>query len=666
MATAAFCGAARSVDAATGRAAHRPATVPQPTANSSVVTVRTGGDRRADGSVEPLPGVRLALFADEAATGPLPDAWAVCVADQDGDCSFQIPDTGTGGVNQGRRFWVGQLSAPTGWFTNPELRTGPGSGSGSQATPYRFQTPALSAGQTYRSTSDFMISDAKVPTASSGIWQQSRNNPRLPARCGLDVALVLDLSASVGSALPELKRAADQFTDALVGTPSRMALFTFDKNSPSTATTNYPALRSVSTASDAASFKRLYADWQLGKGTNWDQAMREVADAPEHYELMVVLTDGNPTYYGRTIHGDGSNTRIAEVENGIFSANAVKAKGTRSFALGVGRGVAGLTELNLRSISGPTAYNGSNTAAADYFQTADYQAAGQALSDLVHRQCQGSLTVVKQLVPGDRTGSDVEGAQPAGPGWVFDASTSTPGIGGLPDTQTTSDDGTGSVSFEPNFTGAASGSVTVHEQQHPGYSLVPRDGRNAECVNLVDGTPVETTNVGGAEDARPGFSVQVSSDTAVSCTVYDRPAETTEQTAHLTLVKKVKPYRRGTAGPRRWVLRATGPQTIQGRTGQRAVTHAAVPPGGYTLSEHQGPGGYRASSWRCFNHGRRMTVQNGDHITLQPGDDVICVITNTRHRPVMPPPHPPVTCHHARTTGGGSCRPDRSVGPAGS
>ncbi len=61
------------------------------------------------------------------------------------------------------------------------------------------------------------------------------------------------------------------------------------------------------------------------------------------------------------MQGDGSNTHFADVENGIFSANSVKAKGTRVVALGVGRGTAGLTGLNLASISGQTAWNGSNT-----------------------------------------------------------------------------------------------------------------------------------------------------------------------------------------------------------------------------------------------------------------------------------------------------------------
>ena len=88
---------------------------------------------------------------------------------------------------------------------------------------------------------------------------------------------------------------------------------------------------------------------------------------PSAFDVAVVITDGNPTFYGAG-EGPGNRTRFREVENGIFSANAVKAEGTRVIAFGVGDGVdsAG-SGLNLRSISGPTLNS-------DYYQTDDYAA----------------------------------------------------------------------------------------------------------------------------------------------------------------------------------------------------------------------------------------------------------------------------------------------------
>ncbi|MGW4803230.1 vWA domain-containing protein [Kitasatospora sp. NPDC004272] len=505
-----------------------PAAVPGPGAGEAVVTVRTGGDRTGAQSVGPLAGVRLGLFAAEGDAAPVDPGWGVCVSDADGDCSFRVPDTGPGGANAGRELTVRQLDGgvPAGWFANPALRTGPGSGSDSVASPYVFRTPALTAGNTYRSTADFMISDdyRNLPTASGGVWQNSRNNPPLPAHCGLDVALVLDLSASVGSELPFLKAAADHFTDALTGTPSRLAVFSFDQASPATSVSaNHPELHPVSTPAGAAEFKSLYADWTLGKGTNWDTALWSVARAAPVYDAVVVLTDGNPTRFADDAQGDGSRTHFRDVENGVFSANAVKAEGSRLIALGVGKGVEGVSGLNLRAISGPTAYtDGGDLTAADYFQTKDFATAGQQLHDLALSHCDNSVTVVKQLVPAGTTGEDTTGAVNAPAGWTFGASTGTPGVGGLPQELTTTDDGTGSVVFQPELGERPSASLDISELQHDGYELVTKDGKNAVCVNLDTGQPVDVSDTGTAD--RPGFALELPRLAAVSCTVYNRPA----------------------------------------------------------------------------------------------------------------------------------------------
>ncbi|AWL33132.1 VWA domain-containing protein [Streptomyces albidoflavus] len=535
--TALLCTTGLAPAATSGPAARAAvAEVPPPTATTSVVTVRTGGDRTADAEVGPLAGVTLGLFADEGATEPVDPDWGVCVSDADGDCSFTVPGTGPGGPNEGAVYTVRQIAAPSGWYTNPELRTGPGSGSGSLSPAYAFPTPELEGGQTYSSTSDFMYSTEyrESPfTASTGIWQQSRNNPPLNGACGIDVALVLDLSASVGSALPQLKDAADQFTDALAGTPSRLSLFSFDRNSPSTGTENHPEPTSVSTQAGADAFKSLYADWDLGSGTNWDQGLYAVAKAPTRYDLTVVLTDGNPTRFSKPIEGDGSRTHFADTEGGIFAANAVKAQGTRVVAVGVGRGVEGVSGLNLRAISGPEAFTGDNPETANYYQTTDFTAAGAALNQLALSNCAGTVSVIKQIVPESNTGEDVSGSRNAGPGWEFTASSTEP-LGGLPDTRATDDDGTGGVTFEPEFpptTGEAP--VTVEETQQPNHTLVTQGGANAVCVNLDDGASVPVTNSGPT-----GFTVDLARQGGVSCTVYNRPDPSQDELADLTVDKR--------------------------------------------------------------------------------------------------------------------------------
>ena len=87
-----------------------PRAVPAPTASTSVVTVKTGGDRNGDTSVAPLAGVRLGLY--EAADGGTPAF--TCVSDADGDCSFVATGTAAGVPTRGGSSGCGRSRRPTG------------------------------------------------------------------------------------------------------------------------------------------------------------------------------------------------------------------------------------------------------------------------------------------------------------------------------------------------------------------------------------------------------------------------------------------------------------------------------------------------------------------------------------------------------------------------
>ncbi len=487
-----------------------PLAIPPATGNNAVINVSVGGDRTGTTTVAGLAGVQLGLYANASGGSPL----FTCTSDLDGDCSFVVPNTQNGGANRDERFWVRHVAVPAGWFESTLLRTGQGDGSSSVSSAYLFQTgPQLRAGQTYTSTSNFMIgTGATNRTASGGVWQQSRTNPTGLVKCGLDVALVLDISGSVGADIVNLKAAADTLTDALVGTPSRMSLYSFSTLSPGVnASQNYPSLTSVSTAAQAAAFKTRYAGWGSGGGTNWDRGLYAAA-VGDRADVVVVITDGSPTFYSAPAEGPGFYTRFREMENGIFSANAIKARGSRVIAVGVGSGVEDAsTALNLAAISGPNPNS-------DYYQSPTYEAAAAGLRALALGNCEGSLTVVKQIVPSTNSGEDVTGAQPAGSGWTFDGTTTASGIGGLPASLTTTGNGTGAVNFPLTFPGGTTTApVTVTETQQPGFTLVTQGGNNAECSRLDTGAAVTVTNVGSL-----GFSTTAASSYPVSCTVYNR------------------------------------------------------------------------------------------------------------------------------------------------
>ena len=488
-------------------------TVSAQTAGTATVVVNIGGIGGED-SPGALDGVVLGLFENKDDMEPVVE----CTS-EGGTCTFTVDGAA------GQSYWVKGVEVPDGWFANPSLRTGEGTGTDSQENDYVFQTPPVEPGGAYTSGTDFMNDEGGLDRdASGGHWQVSRDNVPLPQRCGLDVGLLLDTSGSLGEEIEELKRAADTITDALVGTPSRMAVFSFSSISPATLGDNHPALVPVATPGQAAEFKERYQDWGADGGTNWDHALDTVVEADDHYDLVLMVTDGNPTFH-RDQRGPGSFTRFREMEEAIFSANRLKEQGTRLVVAGVGDGIDTETELNLRAITGPTGYDGDNLLEADYLHTDDFAAVGEDIREMIDRMCAGSLSVTKMIVPEGNGDGDLTGAAPAGPGWTFTAGTETDGAGIDPGEATTTDDGTGTVNFALIYsTDTDSVIVNVTEQQQDGHRLVLQDGEAAVCWEHGEGgeqdfLPVDTVSEDGDD---PAFTVAVRASAAVSCTVHNQ------------------------------------------------------------------------------------------------------------------------------------------------
>jgi len=554
----------------------------------AVVGIYVGGDRTSPTSVGPLGGVTFGFFtgstrptAFDATTGFATGTPAqTCTSTADGWCNLRVPiGTGSGEVAAGTRYWVAPISAPAGWYANEYFQTGPLTrGTGNAAflqTPYIFQTPALQSNGRYVSTdsnSNFMddpgdsVTDTQMMAdngtsapsgasnatinagnyyqrraASSGIYMLSHANPALPNRCGLNVALVVDLSASVMTPtnyLPQLKSAMNEFVNALQGTPSQVSLTTFGTTSPAAGYAgSNTGLMPVASTADATAFKNIYAGWGTNTTnyTNWDAGLDRVAtlDEDQHIDVAVMITDGNPTVYGAsgaTANGSGF-TRFRELENSVASANAIKAQGTRVLAVGVGAGLDAGAARNLRAISGTTAYNGTDISSADYLQESSYGNAGDALHNLAVGACAPSISVIKQIIPSGGTLADAY--TPASP-WEFTA-TGAAGTFAPPHENDTSvtqstDPSTGSTNFDlqvdpgPNRYGLAE-----NLSAHPDYSLVPvtsdgsaiagtGGGQNAFCVDKThDDAPLAVTNTGP-----DSFSVEIHQDTAASCTVYNQ------------------------------------------------------------------------------------------------------------------------------------------------
>ncbi|UCR89627.1 DUF7507 domain-containing protein [Mycetocola spongiae] len=507
------------------RSAPAPAPAPETTAttlaaatNTAVIRVKSGGIRAANGTIGPVAGGVFALFnGSSAPTTQRTEPWATCVTAADGYCTFTIPETQSSswdwsgffprqipaGVNNGITPWVVQLSAPAGYTANPVLNTQSSSGANIANSAYSFR---VSSSDTVRdrSTNYPLSSGTFASTRSYGTWQNSLNNPQPAPRCGLNVGLLVDVSGSLYSQEANLRTAATGFVDALAGTPTRMGVWTFGEDSPSKGSGNGAlALTSIASSAGATTVRDKVKNLTVpaSNGTNWDAGLRAVsaANAAAPLDLLLVLTDGSPSFSGPSGSsvGPGDSTGFGELEQAIFSANQLKAAGTKVMSIGIGSGVSSSLD-NLRAISGPTAD-------IDYTTTANYTTLSATLKTLASGQCAGTVNVTKLVE------SATTEPTPAA-GWTFGA-----GPNATPATGLTAEN-TGALSFRIDALPAnGTRAVTITETQRANHVLRQQGGKNAVCSTDAGATAVAVTNVGST-----GFTVDAIAGKAVNCTVINR------------------------------------------------------------------------------------------------------------------------------------------------
>lgn len=493
--------------------------------------VRAGGDRTGTGdtsqTVSPLAGVDYRFFhtTDGALTGGTP-VDELCTTDETGTCGVivDLPEEGP------HYYYAVAEGTPVGW-TAPTFWGDPGD----DTYLYRFSTDEIEEDDTVAERTITLPLEFN-DTVTEPTWANTRDNNPLPPQCGLDMALIADLSNSITYQNPGVfdlvKEQGANFINALVGTPSRVALHTFASTAPAAGEANGPLpLTSVATAAEAQplldqieGFTQTPTE-ELG-WTNWDRAFHQIVESPERdeYDVVVFVTDGQPTYHRdqpTTNFGPPSVATIQEVNEAIHSANAVKALPNSPAVLAVGLGpLAALpgAPVRLSTVTGPDE-------GTDFFRS-DFDELAATLRAIALENCEGTLTVVKEVETPD--GEVV----PGGPGWVF--STQTTRV--TPVSATT--DETSAVNFDVDFTEddydgeEFSRDVTVTETQQDGFSLVQVDGDNAVCLDTSTepATPLAVTNAGDL-----GFTVEVTTESIVSCTVRNAegevPAVTVDKTA---------------------------------------------------------------------------------------------------------------------------------------
>jgi len=421
------------------------------------IIVNVGGVRAADGTVGPLPDG--AVYTATAVGSPAASATCTTIG---GTCILSVPP--------GRQWDVTETTPAPGYYLNP--RFGSGTGEVVSPFPYAFRTGTLNGTTTVEvpGTDPNGLYTSNNQTFS-GLMASSLANPPTASRCGLDIALVLDQSGSMlqGGKQDRLQSAANDAITAITGTPSTVAIYTF-------AATPGVSVETTSTI-DAASAQPLH-DFidnlpTPAGGTNWDEALDQVESG---FDAVVFVTDGVPS--ASRIRSNNFNLSLfTDTEQAIFSANAIKAGGTR--IVGIGAGLAG-GEDNLRAISGPTENQ-------DYYlsSTTDF---GDTLRGLAAGTCDNQLTITKQIQ--DSSGALIDPVPADANGWTF-ANTISGGSTIAPTATTGVVNGANGVAAAAVAVPAdATPTLTVTETLEPGYTLV-----GAQCT--VGGAEV-ATSVSGA------------------------------------------------------------------------------------------------------------------------------------------------------------------------
>lgn len=394
-------GAARGVEAQSLEAqavalaaGPNPAVRPTPTGSNTVLRITAGGVRAANGDVSGLAGATYYAQQGTAATNPganNPASGATkytCQYPTDlaGVCYIIVPNRTGSSSGNANGYWVTQESAPTGWTSLAALGTG-NYESAKTETPYRFFIgPVSGTSNTYEVPDDAATNGNRQ---NGPFWANLLDNPAYPAKCGINIAMVVDQSTSVSSSeMAVFRTALNSFVSALSGTSSRAAVYTFGTNA-----TRSQALTSIDSSALATAITNATTWNSTIKYTNWDAAFQSVAGhnvvtgGVPTYDLVLLLTDGDPTMSNSSAYN--ATVRFQPNADAIFSANTVKSAGTK--VVGVGVGMTTNSDLNLKAVSGPTINS-------DYFLSTNFAGLSAKLKEIASINCGGKISIEKQAI----------------------------------------------------------------------------------------------------------------------------------------------------------------------------------------------------------------------------------------------------------------------------
>ncbi len=456
-----------------------------------------------------------------------------------GECILAMPRrTGGGGYWIGVTGVVGSAES-AGWVVSQTLKIGD-NGSARDAA-YAVYVPGNvdaygTAVKVHKLSDVAQATTANDRQFDGRFFAVSRANPLWRGGCNLRIAIVLDFSSSMNTAVngqtafTHMMDAAVSFAEQLQGTPAQIAIVQFSTTAQLVGGTT--ADRVLNPDAALAQLK-VMRNGSASGWTNWDDAFAKSANIPWSgtgawpVDVAVVITDGDPTAWGTGGGGSGQpsgtvETTFQRIERGIWSANALKAAGTHVIAVGTSVNARGPSDDNLMAISGPKKAAPGKTD-GDYWNLPITQLP-EWLTGFYKSACGGSLNVVKYE-------ADADGLNPklsTKDRWSFTADAAEGVLtDGTSTTHMTNDSG------GVTYTIGTGGKVTITEAPAgaPGkWKVVPAAGnKNAICTNTITGADIPVVNEGDT-----GWSLTVPSTTGaiVSCKIVNRPLKPADIVVH--------------------------------------------------------------------------------------------------------------------------------------
>lgn len=405
---------------------------------------------------------------------------------------------------------------------------------------------------------------------------QSAPNPTLSQSCGLDMVLVIDTSTSIDNTeLALMKNAFKNFVNAFIGTPTQIAIVSFD---------DMAVLQSGFTNDlNSLSESGGVIDGINGDGyTNWEDTLQmshglfpNRVDKPD---LIVFTSDGNPT--DSSAGGPDLGQPNAHLAPAILQANLAKADDIRIITLGIGDD---LSPANLQAISSADAY----------YNSANFETLITTLQDLATDLCGGTITVNKYI-------DSVSPTTRGGAGWQFYVTGPNDYanyLGTDDNGQDTADDLTAGTGYSIVETGLL-----------PGYSFV-----SAVCRNQTGASEGSTITDGVG-------SIDVSDNDIISCDFVN-----TLDKGTITITKDVIPDDASI-----WDFIVTGqggPYNVNDLGDGQSYTINNLLPGSYDITEITDSN--YSTTVTCGAVG--PLSQNGFLGTVQANQDLHCTFINTRN-----------------------------------